>query len=595
MFDKIRWLHISDLHLKQQAVSWAQDVVLQALHKTITVNRATRPVNFVLATGDLSYSGKKEEFLQVESFFDAILKELCLSRADLFVVPGNHDNDLSVQKYSVAGARTVLTSSGLADELVGDATERDQILTRQTGYREFVSRLFPGGSWKFTPDGLGYIATKTLSLLRISVVGLNSAWLCQSGQKDRGQVVVGERQVIEAIKAIQAERPHFVIALIHHPLFWLRPFEHKAIEDKLRQMCDFVLSGHLHETDVQTHVAGDRRCVFVAAGASFETRESRNSFNYVELDVGQGACTIIPFDYLPTSGEFVEMAPQKIALAFRHLPKPNASDLVAAIVQVAPELSAIAAYLACLLRGDKSEFLAFDDGRAIFLSLDALEEDGAPDLRSLTRSFISLRNLCTFAESQTELRSTLATYPGRLCDYGQRLLALAGANSAVRTSLVDRDKEAKTYIHIESATGSHYTLAILRDLRQSDDLATLKRIASRALDDPHAEVRRESLRGLALVLARSSIKAEREQAVTLLNDLCDSPQPEAEDFASLIQLLVDFDQLSEAKDRIRTALSTFPEKTDGFAEIGMNLVHLTGDRAFRDELLQRQATRGAQS
>lgn len=593
MSDRVSWLHISDLHLKRQSASWSQDVILRALHSAITKLRASKSVDFVLATGDLSYSGKEDEFIQVEAFFDEILKDLSLARADLLTVAGNHDNDLSVQKYSVLGARSKLTGSGLADDLVGDVTERDQILTRQVAYRDFVSRFVPVGLCKMTPDGLAYIATKTLSPLRISIIGLNSAWLCQSGEKDRGNIVVGERQVIEAINAVREERSHLVMALIHHPTFWLCPFEHTAIENRLKQVCDFVLRGHMHETDFQTHVTGDRRCVFMAAGASFETRASRNSFNYVELDIGQGICTIIPFDYLPKSGEFVETPPQSIAMSFRHLPKPNAADLVDAILHVAPGLSAIARYLACLLRGDKSEFLVFDDGRAVFLSLDALEEDGAPDLKTTIRSFMSLRNLCTFAETQAGLRETLATFRSRLCGYGDQLLALADGNSVIREALASRDREAKAYISTEEATGPHYTIATLRDLRQSSDFVTLKRLASRSADDPHPDVRREALRGLALVGARSPIKEEREKAASLLSDLCDSPQSEANDFVLLIHFLVDYNQVPEAKERIRAAIKKFPEKTDGFSEIGMSLVQRTGDRAFRDELLQRQEARGA--
>lgn len=595
MHDKVRWLHVSDFHLKRQSASWSQDVVLRALHKAIADCRGTRPVDFLLATGDLSYSGKRKEFRQVESFFDTLLKDVGLSHGDLFVVPGNHDNDLSVQKYSVVGARTMLTSSGLADDLMGDAIERDQILIRQKAYREFVRRFFPGGQGRMTPDGLGYVATRTYAPLRITVIGLNSAWLCLSGRKDDRQVIVGERQVIDAIRVIEEERPHLVIALIHHPMSWLRHFEQEAIPNRLRQVCDFVLRGHLHETEIEMHIAGDRKCMFVAAGASFETREFRNSFNYVELDIGQGTCTIIPFDYMPGTGKFVETAPQTSALAFRHLPKPQAPDLVAAILQVAPELSAIGAYLACLLRGDKSEFLAFDDGRPVFLALDALEADGASALVTLTRSFMSVGNLCTLAEGPTDLRATLTRYRDRLCEYGLRLLELAESSSDVRDALAGRNKEAKTYIARGSATGPHYTLSTLRDLRRSNEVTMLQQVASRNADDPNPEVRRESLRGLAFVQARSSIQAEREQALTWLNDLCDSPQREAEDFAVLISLLIDLDQPEVAKQRIRTAISTFPEKIDGLADIAMRLVQMTGDRAFRDELMQRQPARGVQS
>jgi hypothetical protein len=228
---------------------------------------------------------------------------------------------------------------------------------------------------------------------------------------------------------------------------------------------------------------------------------------------------------------------------------------VAAILHVAPGLSAIAGYLACLLRGDKSEFLAFDDGRAVFLSLDALEEGGASCLKATTRSFMSLRNLCAFAEVQTGLRETLATFRNRLCEYGERLLALADGNSTVRDALGNRDREAKAYISKEEVTGPRYTLATLRDLRQSSDFATLNRFASRSAGDQNPDVRREALRGLALINARSPIEEERKQAISLASELCDSPQCEVDDFVLLIQLLMDSNQMPEAKERIRTAIS----------------------------------------
>jgi hypothetical protein len=246
MSDRISWLHISDLHLKRQSASWSQDVVLRALHSAITKLRASKSVDFVLVTGDLSYSGKKCEFSQVEAFFNDILRDLSLSHSDLFVVARNHDNDLSAQKYSVLGARTAVTAAGEADDLVGDVSERDQILTRQIAYRDFLSRFLPAGLYKNTPDGLAYVATKTLSPLRISIVGLNSAWLCQSSKKDRGNIVIGERQVINAINAVREEHPHLVIALVHHPMYWLCAFEHTTIENRLKQACDFVLRGHMH-------------------------------------------------------------------------------------------------------------------------------------------------------------------------------------------------------------------------------------------------------------------------------------------------------------------------------------------------------------
>jgi hypothetical protein len=100
---------------------------------------------------------------------------------------------------------------------------------------------------------------------------------------------------------------------------------------------------------------------------------------------------------------------------------------------------------------------------------------------------------------------------------------------------------------------------------------------------------------LALVQAHSPLKEEQEKAISFLREQCDSPNAEADDFVTLLELLLLSNHLPEAKDRIRMAITKFPEKAGGFVEIGMSLVHESGDRAFRDELLQRQDTPGAQS
>jgi hypothetical protein len=76
-------------------------------------------------------------------------------------------------------------------------------------------------------------------------------------------------------------------------------------------------------------------------------------------------------------------------------------------------------------------------------------------------------------------------------------------------------RKPKAYIPLETGTGADHTREILKELRGSGDLATLKRIATRSLDSPYPDVRQEGRRSLAFVYARSSVPAEREAAVDL--------------------------------------------------------------------------------
>ena len=55
------------------------------------------------------------------------------------------------------------------------------------------------------------------------------------------------------------------------------------------------------------------------------------------------------------------------------------------------------------------------------------------------------------------------------------------------------------------------------------------------------------------------------------------------DWAGLATLLLDEGNHPEAKATILEGIAAFPEKRAAFAEIGMKVVAVTGDKAFRDQ------------
>ena len=58
----IRWLHISDIHLRSEK-TWSQDVVLGAICKNVGEQRAAgNLLDFVIVTGDIAFSGKTDEY-----------------------------------------------------------------------------------------------------------------------------------------------------------------------------------------------------------------------------------------------------------------------------------------------------------------------------------------------------------------------------------------------------------------------------------------------------------------------------------------------------------------------------------------------------
>jgi 3',5'-cyclic AMP phosphodiesterase CpdA len=291
----ITWLHLSDLHFRADELhAWNEEIVLRALLDDVRkqAEEGLSP-NLVVVTGDVAFSGKAQEYDLARAFFDELLAVTGLGKDRLFLVPGNHDVDHGRISRGARGIAASLTDRGSANAVLADAGDRGLMLARFYGYRQFVNGYL-GPHLTFGDEALddkGYFYVRTLELAGqgIAVLGLNSAWLAQGGEEDRGRMVLGERQVRPALDAAGAA--DLRIAAMHHPFDWLRDFDRADAEALLCAGCDFVLHGHMHQIGLLQTRTPDSDAFVVAAGACYETREYPNAYNYIQIDplTGRGA------------------------------------------------------------------------------------------------------------------------------------------------------------------------------------------------------------------------------------------------------------------------------------------------------------------
>ena len=110
----ISWLHVSDIHMRVSD-AWSQDVVLRAMCERIDDLREQGVVaDFILATGDLAFSGKREEYDLTRAFLDALCEASGVPKERIFCVPGNHDIDRSRRKLCFKGARSAFSRRWIA-------------------------------------------------------------------------------------------------------------------------------------------------------------------------------------------------------------------------------------------------------------------------------------------------------------------------------------------------------------------------------------------------------------------------------------------------------------------------------------------------
>lgn len=177
--------------------------------------------------------------------------------------------------------------------------------------------------------------------------------------------------------------------------------------------------------------------------------------------------------------------------------------------------------------------------------------------------------------------------------YAKALSELAGANGALRRRLEAHEEDARRLSAAEPQESSWHTAGMLKDLAESGEWALLRQQADRHLESPDPEAARLARRMLALALAHSTERADKEAAIAHYSALAVAPSGEPTDYGSLALLLAERGDAGGAQRALLTGIERCPANADGyFMDIGHRLVEATGDRAFRKELEAAIAQRG---
>ena len=128
----IRWLHISDLHIKNRA-DW-NNYRKELFKKCSEIGK----VNLVIVTGDFHDFSDGADFEMAKNFLRELVKKLELDITnDLFLIPGNHDGVTSIvdKKLYVSAAHN--------NPLDLDKAWIDELMRAFQDYETFVRELIP--------------------------------------------------------------------------------------------------------------------------------------------------------------------------------------------------------------------------------------------------------------------------------------------------------------------------------------------------------------------------------------------------------------------------------------------------------------------
>jgi len=300
----ITWLHLSDWH--QKGEDFDRKVVRDQLIEDIKnrqeeISPDLAKIDFIIFSGDVAFSGKKEEYEAAQKYlFDPVLEATGLPAERLFIVPGNHDLDRYAFELLPDSILKPFESNEQVNTWLIDDKKRDRLLEPFEAYREFVTKYTGHRSSDYR-----CVQTIIINGKRVALLGLNSALM--AGRKnetgavnDEGKLIVGEPQLYDALAHIVSCDVR--IAVMHHPLELLAEFERNLITQRLQDNdgCHFLLCGHQHKAKAYQVTGTTGNCVIIPAGSSYSNRDYHNGYNFVHLNLeetNKGTVYLRRWDY----------------------------------------------------------------------------------------------------------------------------------------------------------------------------------------------------------------------------------------------------------------------------------------------------------
>lgn len=291
--EPVRFLHISDLHLRPDRVKrYDQDRVLRGLLEYLQHDRQAFPIDLVFVTGDLAHGGRPEEYELVVELFERLAAATRVPLDRFYVVPGNHDVDRRPGRWLLRTLDDDSRSIEFFEELDARRFHREKLL----GYERAMRGLL--GEHRTLGLGVGFEAVEVVEVrgARLAVVSFNSAWFSQD-DGDQGKLWVGEPGVARAIDRIADEEAEFAVALLHHPFEYLHERERDLVERWLERGIDLVLRGHLHTDRTRSIVSQRGGYVEVAAPAAYQGSQWGNGCFLGEIRVQARTVRLRPLTY----------------------------------------------------------------------------------------------------------------------------------------------------------------------------------------------------------------------------------------------------------------------------------------------------------
>jgi len=263
MEKKITWLHFTDLHYGQKGQNILWPKIKKELFRDFEfIKSELGKIDIVFFSGDLTQSGKKEEFDELTALLKEMWSHFNKIGSDplLIAIPGNHDLNRPDQKKAVVKVlKNYQNDKELKENFWSGINEKnenydliEECFRNFTVWYEEISLPKPKLTFGLIPGDIS--ADIIVNEINIKIVGLNTAFLELSNDDYLKKLIISPEQVIALTSPNPldwVEKADIALLITHHDVSWYDEQSTEYYENDINPGNTFYnhLCGHLHKAN----------------------------------------------------------------------------------------------------------------------------------------------------------------------------------------------------------------------------------------------------------------------------------------------------------------------------------------------------------
>lgn len=249
-------LHLSDFHFKNEnnSIFHKMDKFINCIKSTVSAKETL----VIIITGDIAFSGKKQEYDTASSFINYLKESLNYTKnLYFFMVPGNHDCDFDLET-----SITKIVRDNLSISKKFDIEYFNELNKLQVEYSNFMNEL---------PSSLFSTNQIIFEDFVLYINCINSSWMSKLNETTNSILI--PQNTLEY--KFDTSKPIVSISCIHHPLNWI--IDSRNIGRIIDSNSDIVLLGHEHQNEGYIKENNDFCTIYSYAKEMQNTKEDNTS------------------------------------------------------------------------------------------------------------------------------------------------------------------------------------------------------------------------------------------------------------------------------------------------------------------------------